>query len=210
MRLAFARRKDRPVHCPAARELRQRSIVLRRRRQRLIALRRRELLRRARPAKLGLESTELLGHELELARQRPELRLDRIDPGGETGGIAETLACIAAGIFLRQRHIRLCLHERFERGHHGLKIGDLLLQPADSIRRCGGRGRRGGAPLPEVPAVVRPGARPLGRKPGQRRGEAGAPLPPMMSPSAIACAQSKSKRSRGVSLVRSFVLSRGL
>ena len=127
-----------------SRELGQRSIVLRRRRQRLIALRRRELLRRARPAKLGLESTELLGHELELARQRPELRLDRIDPGGETGGIAEALACFAAGIFLRQRHIRLCLHERFERGHHGLKIGDLLLQPADSIRRCGGRGRRGG------------------------------------------------------------------
>ena len=102
-------------------------------------MRRRELLRRARPAKLGLESAELLGHQLELARQRPELRLNRIDPGGETGGIAETLACIAAGIFLRQRHIRLCLHERFERDHHGLKIGDLLLQPADSVRRCGGR-----------------------------------------------------------------------
>jgi len=25
-----------------------------------------------------------------------------------------------------------------------LKIGDLLLQPADSVRRCGGRGRRRG------------------------------------------------------------------
>jgi hypothetical protein len=25
-----------------------------------------------------------------------------------------------------------------------LKIGDLLLQPADSVRRCGGRGRRSG------------------------------------------------------------------
>lgn len=125
-------------------ELRQRIVALRRRRQRLIALRRRELLRRARPAKLGLESTELLGHELELAGQSPKLRLDRIDPGGETGGIAETLACIAGGIFLRQRHTRLCLHERFERGHHGLEIGDLLLDPPDSIRRCGGRGRRRG------------------------------------------------------------------
>src|SRR5512132_1280362 len=83
------------------RELRQRSIVLRRWRQRLVALRRRKRLRRASPAKLGLESAELLRHQLELTRQRPELRLDRIDPGGETGGIAETLACIAAGIFLR-------------------------------------------------------------------------------------------------------------
>ena len=54
------------------------------------------------------------------------------------------LAICFAGIFLRQRHIRLCLHERFERGHHGLKIGDLLLQPADSVRRRGGRSRRGG------------------------------------------------------------------
>ena len=122
-------------------EFRQRIVALRRRRQRLIALRRRERLRRS-PPKLGLERTELLRHQLELARERADLRLERIDPGGETGGIADTLACSATGIFLRQRHIWLCLHERFERGHHGLEIGDLLLQPPDSIRRLCWRGRR--------------------------------------------------------------------
>ena len=64
--------------------------------------------------------------------------------GGEAGGIADALACIAGGAFLRQRHVRPRLHQRFERGDHGLKIGDLLLEPADSVGRrrsgCAGAG----------------------------------------------------------------------
>ena len=103
-------------------------------------MRRRELLWRASgAAEPCLERAELLRQQLKLARQRAHLRLDRVDSGGEPGGIADALACIAGGAFLWQRHVRPRLHQRFERGDHGPKIGDLLLEAADSV----GRGRSG-------------------------------------------------------------------
>jgi len=82
-----------------------------------------------------LECAKLLRHQLELARQRSHLRLDRVDSGGEAGGTADPLAGIAGGAFLRQGHVRPRLHQRFERRHHGLKIGNLLLEPADAVSR---------------------------------------------------------------------------
>jgi hypothetical protein len=85
------------------------------------------LLRRAGAAESRFERTELLRHQFELARQRANLRLERIDPGGDAGGIADALACLSARAFLWQRHVRPLLNQRFERGDHGLKIGDLLL-----------------------------------------------------------------------------------
>ena len=154
-----------------------------------------------------LERAKLLRHQLELARQRAHLRLDRVDSGGEAGGIADALARIAAGAFLRQRHVRPRLHQRFERGDHGLKIGDLLLEPADSVGWCRSCcAARAPALLPAVPvAVPLAAAPPAGRAPGLRPGGTEAALLPIHSPSAIGCAQSTSKRSRDVEPCQNFV-----
>lgn len=129
-----------------ARKLGQRFVVRWRQRHRLLVLlrciglllrlRRGELLWGASAtAKSRFDSSELLRHHLELARERAQLSLHRIDSGCETGGVADALARIGGRAFLRQRYIRPSLHQRFERGDHRLNIGDLLLEPPDAVGR---------------------------------------------------------------------------
>ena len=85
---------------------------------------------RPRP-ELRLDASEPLRHQFELARQRADLRLERIHAGTEPGGVVETLSGVTAGSFLWQHRVRLRLHQRFERAHHPLEIVDLLLEPTD-------------------------------------------------------------------------------
>ena len=147
------------------------------------------------PPSLRLERAELLRHQLELARQRADLRLKRIDPGSETRGMPDSgphrrrrFPAAAAHPVLPSRAIRA----------RPPSLGDRRF--AAPAGRSGPAARQ--APQrphlrPAAPAAVRPGARPVGRDRGWQPREAEATLPPIRSPSAIGCAQSKSKRSRG-------------
>src|SRR5262245_10257160 len=111
MKSALSLRSAHLVRGSLARKLGQRFVVRWRRRQGLLVLLRRvglllrlrrgKLLWRAAAAESCFERAELLRHQLELARERAQLRLHRIDSRGETGGIVDALARSCARTFLR-------------------------------------------------------------------------------------------------------------
>ncbi len=78
----------------------------------------------------------MLAQLFELARERPELRLERADPRVEIAERWRARIGARRGLrrFLLKHRAGLSPHERFERSHAHLEVAELLLEPVDPVR----------------------------------------------------------------------------